>query len=82
MKTKIEVSDILFTNNLERFDLNFKHKGFILDEETQEIYKIIDKEISMNIGDMVVIEDLYGQVLRKEVNLTLNLITYNLGEDR
>ena len=59
MKTKFCISHRCFgyVDTVEEgekiYNKLYKKRGFIYDKEDEEVYKILDKEIHLNIGDKV-----------------------------
>jgi hypothetical protein len=59
MKTKFEITNEVFnqSSNLEEcfayYNEYYEDKGFTLDKENQECFIVFDREIQLNVGDMI-----------------------------
>ena len=86
MKTKFDISNCIFDSHMkleEGFDYYnecYKSKGFILNKEDQEVYKIFDKEIHLKEGDRVFLEG-YAIVSWKCINIDDDMIEYIIEDE-
>ena len=86
MKTRFEVSQDVFIGNgslkkcYKYYEDVYKKHGFILDKQTEDVYKIYDKEFNLSEGDRV---DLLGFKIVdwKCIDLENDLIIYALTEE-
>ena len=86
MKTKFSIANEIFLGRgtieemYKHYELGFKEQGFILDKESEDVYKIFDKEFHLNEGDRV---DLCGFriVSWRCVDLDSDMIIYSLDQE-
>lgn len=86
MKTRFNIYPELFLSHMsleeiyQYYEDYYKKSGFVLDKETEDVYKDFDREIHLNEGDRV---DLFGFriVTFKYIDLHNDLIVYVLKEE-
>ena len=86
MRTKFSIANQIFLGKgtleemYQDYENEFRKQGFVLDKQSEDVYKIFDKEIHLNEGDRV---DLYGFriVSWKCVDLDEDMIIYSLDEE-
>ena len=86
MRTKFSITNQIFLGKgtleemYQDYENEFRKQGFVLDKQSEDVYKIFDKEIHLNEGDRV---DLYGFriVSWKCVDLDEDMIIYSLDEE-
>jgi hypothetical protein len=85
MKTKFVITNEVFScfsieEAKERFDEMYKDEGWIFDEDAEECYMILDKEIQLNEGDRVDVNAV--RIVRwKCLDVLNDTIVYSLGEE-
>jgi hypothetical protein len=84
MKTKFKIGNEIFlvgtlTECIEFYEKYYKDKGWQIDEEDEEVFMIIDKEINLKEGDRVDIKGV-RVVASKCLNVIDDIIEYELEE--
>ena len=86
MKTKFSISDRCFGHvdtvdeGEKLYNKWYKKRGFIYNKENEEVYKIFDKEIHLNIGDKVSIGGL-GIITWKCYDIDQGFIEYVVEDE-
>jgi len=89
MKTKFTINRLVFLNTegLEAcfadYEKYYKHYGWLLNKERQEVFKIIDRRIDfLKEGDMIGIEGVgLSSVHFKFYNVTEDMMEYAIEQD-
>ena len=60
------------------YDNYYKHQGWILDKECEEIYRVFEEKLDFNIGDDVTIETETRTIIYKRTDIVNGVIYYSL----
>ena len=89
MKTKFTINRLVFSNtegleaSFADYEKYYKHYGWLLNKEEQEVFKIIDRRIDfLKEGDMIGIEGVgLSSVHCKFYNVTEDMMEYAIEQD-
>ena len=87
MKTKFIINDEIFgygtlEDSFYEYERFYKHLGFILDKENQDVFIILNDEYNFNVMDRVSLFDSERIVTYKCTDITNQILIYHLEEEK